>query len=238
MKDAIVGLIKGFFEVLDAIVDVLENTTVNTISALSPWIAPLIPASLVYFRAKEKLQFESWQAFFAAMVIEFIGLSSVSTLLKFWHHNKKYSYVNRRTGEERVSKSKKAPVLVPLFTALFYLITVLSVTIILELDVDTSLRLISIFLLSSLSVPAFLIVASRSLYTEILKEMEKSSESYGKKVENKQETFQNFPTDWRNFTDKQKDWIRKTSTEEILKKVDVTDRTVRNWKEYMNRNGH
>lgn len=252
----IVKAVEWIFYTIDGIVDVLEGTTVNTVSALSPWLAPVAPATLVYLRLISKMQFSNGQALIVALVIEFIGLSSVSTIIRFWQHNKYYSYL-AKDGGLKVSRKKSVPVELPVATFVFYLVIVLSVTVLLELPIAEQhlkwLRVITVFLVSMLSVPAAIIVASRAMYKSVLKEIDglrnnqKVSENYGKlPTSNMQvsETYTNlsnpgqklseFNGDWRNLTKREQYAIGKMSKREIIRRYGVSDRTAHNWITYAN----
>lgn len=240
MKEESHAIVKGVqwvFDIVDGIVDVLESTAVNTVSALSPWMAPIIPATIVYYRLIEKLAFPSWLAFVVGMNIEFLGLSSVHTTIKFWRHNRQFSYTTRE-GDTKVSKKKEAPTRFPVGTFVFYLVVVLSITVMMELPVSNYefvwIRIFAITLLSLLSVPASIIVASRSMYKELLDTVtsKKVSVSLQKEPESSSASFRNFPKDWRKLSRSQKEWVNSVSKNELVDKLGLSEKTAYNWKSY------
>lgn len=226
MNNIVVRAVRWFFETLDAIVDILEHTVVNTVSALSPWLAPLAPAVLVYFGLINILHFPPYLAIPIAAVIEFIGLSSVSTGMRFWAHNKRYT-----------SDQYKVPIWIPILTFVFYLCAVLTLNIILDNSGDWR-SITAKFVLSLLAVPAVFVLASRSMLKDIQDEIaeryskkKKVSENFQKVSESSQESFSKFPKDWRQLSDEQKVAVHLASRDELMK-AGVSERTAYNWHTY------
>ena len=223
MDNPFVKGIKWLFETIDAIVDVFEHTVVNTVSALSPWLAPLAPAILVYYGLTGMFNFPTSVAVPIAAVIEFIGLSSVSTGLKFWNHNKRYT-----------SHQYKVPLWIPISTFIFYLVSVLTLNVILD-DGSNWRSLAAKTVLSLLSVPAVFVLASRSMLKEIKDEIStrhkkprlKVSENFPKVDERTPQ----FSSDWRQLTRDQKLKVLDMDRAELIQ-AGLSERTAYNWHQY------
>ena len=125
----------------------METALVDVIAAYTPWLAPIIPASIGWYNVQNVLHFLPWQAWVYAIVVECLGLATVSTALKFWSWNQD-------------SSEKRAPFWLALLTALFYLGIVLAVNVLLD-EGDPTIKLVKA-LASSFSVVGALVVAMRS----------------------------------------------------------------------------
>jgi hypothetical protein len=64
-----------------------EAVAIDTVSALAPWLAPIIPAFLTYTHMQGSLNYPQWVAFVGALVVEFIGLAAIYTATQFWDYN-------------------------------------------------------------------------------------------------------------------------------------------------------
>lgn len=228
MNNGVVKLFRWIFETLDAIVDIFEHTVVNTVSALSPWLAPLAPAILVYFGLTQILNFPIYVAIPIAAVIEFIGLSSVSTGMKFWAHNKRYT-----------AHQYKVPLWIPISTFVFYLSAVLTLNVILDVSGDWR-SLAAKIVLSLLSVPAVFVLASRSMLKDIKGEISskysksgkrKVSENLPKEQERSESSLGKFPKDWRQLSDEQKYAVHIAEREQLVK-AGLSEKTAYNWHQY------
>ena len=158
----------NFFEKANQWIENTESSIVNFVSAFAPWLAPIIPAFLTFKHTQTILGFPKPIAFIGALVIEFLGLATISTSTVFWKHNQRYS-----------SKENQAPLWIALGTFVFYLIVILTVNVVLSWQVYNVEELVAITLLTSLSVPAAVTIAVRSQYAEIKKDI---STRYKKKA--------------------------------------------------------
>lgn len=136
-----------------------EGSLVNLLSTLTPWLAPLIPAYMTYTHVNNYLDFPHWVALIAGITVEFLGLTTVSTTLAFWSHNQKY-----KTDVRRV------PVIIPLLTFVFYLLVVISINVLLDVYGGQAVIAVRV-LLTLLSVPAAVIIATRRQHGEIIDEI-------------------------------------------------------------------
>lgn len=136
----------------------LEITIINIISSFAPWLAPIAPAYMSYHNALDKLNFPPWVALVVGLVVEFLGLTTISTALSFWYHNKKYK-----------SDKNRVPIEIPIFAFIFYLIVVVTLNVMLEAIPNNPFIIIAArALLVFLSVPAAVILAVRAVHVQVL----------------------------------------------------------------------
>lgn len=159
------------FEGIANTVNGAEKAFVDLLSAFVPYLVPVIPSYLTYWHTLVIMEFPSWVAWTAAIVVEALGLASVSTSVKFWYHNRKYKADNN-----------KAPFLLAIGVYVFYIVTVLLVNVILEVvDGSRSSWVIAcIALFSLLSFPSGVLISIRAQYREILGDI---SQRYHKPTE-------------------------------------------------------
>ena len=149
----------NFFEKISNVVNGIEDSVINLLCVLAPWFVPIIPAYLTYRHTVGDLGFPSWVAWTAAFVVEVLGLSSMRTSISFFEHNKRYS-----------KDTNRAPVGLSISTYVFYLLVILTVNILLDLNSGVSwINVLAIGLFSLLSVPAGLLIAIRTQHTELLR---------------------------------------------------------------------
>lgn len=155
----ILGTIFGFIADL---INGAEKSFLDLLSALVPYAVPVIPAYLTFFHTRDLMGFPSSVAYTAAFVVEVLGLTSVSTAIRFWRHNKRYKADNN-----------KAPFWLAVFVYIFYIVIVLAVNVILEI-VDGSRGgwiITAIGLFSLLSVPSGVLISIRTQYSEMLEDI-------------------------------------------------------------------
>ncbi len=127
---------------------VMESMLIDVIAAYTPWLAPLIPASIAFDNVQRVLHFAPWQAWLYAAVVECLGLATVATTLRLWNWMQD-NQDNRRSAFA-----------LAVVTALFYLVIVLGVNVLLD-DGDWLVKLVKA-LASTFSVVGALTVAIRS----------------------------------------------------------------------------
>ena len=231
---------ENLFDKLNSWVNNTEGSLVNFLTAFAPWLAPLIPAYMTYNHMIEFLHFDVWLAWVLALVVEILGFGTVSTGLDFW-------FYNRRTG----SKAKKAPLTLIVISFGFYLALIVTSNVIIDwaiqfgTTVQQSWSIIIVrFLLTLQTLPAALIVATRTGHRDLLREIKqeklekgqtKVSESFGKVSESNQIQTK----DWRNLrpTLSSEDvynmaYLSPAQVKEIARIHNVTERTVENWRGY------
>ena len=153
-----------------AFTQVLERVLIDNIAATTPWLAPLIPAYLVYHNMAGRLGFWHPLAMAGAVAVEFLGLGAVHTALEFWTYN-----------DAKRQSDNAAPFWVALGAGLFYVVIVLTVNAVLDLVHTPAVDVLAKALLSLLSVDAALIIALRAQHRRRLAEI--AAEKAGRKVE-------------------------------------------------------
>lgn len=178
------------FEFVSEVINSAERSFLDLLSALVPYAVPIIPAFLTFDHVHKMMGFDVWVAWTAAFVTEVLGITSVSTAIRFYRHNAIYAAqaiaaqpADPATKGKRikanaaaVKKSKtaknKAPFGLAIFTYVFYLVIVLSVNVLLliESQSKTAAVIWAIGLFSLLSVPSGILISIRSQFGEMLEE--------------------------------------------------------------------
>ena len=229
----------------------IELLLVDAIAATAPWLAPVVPAYMVYGAMQAELGFDQWVAVAGALVVEFLGLSAITTTFQFWDWN-----------DSKNQKDPRAPLAVAIAAAVFYLVVVLTVNVI--LDQATPAHKVAKALLSSLSVIAGIVLAIRSQHARRLaareqERAERKAERMAKKAERIRtgdlpESSGKFPAnngsyrqnsgqklDWRNLPLDEKLAIGGMTSGEIMATYGVGDRVARGWRakaRMVHNNGH
>ena len=133
----------------------VEGVLVDNIAATVPWLAPVVPAWLAYHNMTGVLEMPGWIGLVGAAVVEFLGLSTVSTAFSLWEYN-----------DARRKSDQAAPVWVAIITAGFYLAVVLTVNVI--LDSSPAVERVAKGLLSTLSIAAAVTLATRAQHARRL----------------------------------------------------------------------
>jgi len=243
MIDRIVALLEGVLRLTRS----TENLLVDVVAAVSPWLAPALPAYLTWYNLSSVLSFPAWVALVSAAVIEFVGLSAISTSLMLWSWN-----------ENKREKDPTAPLWLAITSGVFYLAIVLSVNTLLEID-PARFKILVQGLMSCLSVVAGLIIAVRGQHArrEQLREIERKE----LREERRQARFERSskvseisgnlqlpePTvkivrqeyrDWRKLSPDDKKRVAGMSrVEEVEEAFGVSERTAYNWMKQAQSNG-
>lgn len=207
-----------FLEWLNDLIQEAEFSIVNLISTVAPWLAPLAPAYMSFNHMIGPLGFPLWVSFSLACVVEMLGLSTISTSLMFWNHNRKYSV-----------EKNKVPVWIPVLSFLFYLTIVLTVNVL--MDVNPEADVLAKLFLTLMTIPAAVTLAVRAMHKDILQKLRKP----GKKTSHDlPEISGNLPepafTDWRLVPHEDRMKISSMSTKQVVEGYGVTERTARNWR--------
>lgn len=129
-----------------------EQNLIDNVARFVPWLAPGIPASFAYINSLIYLTDKWYFALLIAATVEFLGLASVHTSLSLFEYVK--------------TSSKNKPIAETWIIAgmtLFYLILVVVVNIILDLDIPNK-AIIAKALLSLVSIPAAVTLSIRQLH--------------------------------------------------------------------------
>lgn len=212
-----------------------ESSIVNFLSVFAPWLAPLVPAYMTYQHSVDVLEFPQYIALPAAILVEILGFSAVSTFLAFWFHNRK----NR-------ADVKRAPIEVVVFAFMFYLALIIFSNVLLDTFPSERWAEITVRALFTLqTIPAALIVAVRTQHRDLLSEIkterlerqQKVSESSRKDEKKVSESFGKFPKDWRQLeptlTYEQTVQIASLTSEQVREwanHIGVSEKTITNWR--------
>lgn len=155
------NILSRIFEWLSELINGMELSFLNLLSAVVPYAVPVIPAYLTFYHTKSEMGFPEWVAWTAAFVTEVLGITSVATAIKFYRHNSLYK-----------DPRNKAPFWLAVLTYVFYIVVVLSVNVILEVVAHTrsSAVIWAIGLFSLLSFPSAVLISIRSQFREMLDE--------------------------------------------------------------------
>jgi hypothetical protein len=148
--------------IFQAIADVMngaERSLLDLLSVLVPYFVPIIPAYLTFTHTRDLMGFPTWVAWTAAFVVEVLGITAVSTAIRFWRNNTIYK-----------SEKEQAPFWLAVGVYVFYIAVVLSVNVLLEVvsGVRTAAVIWAIALFSLLSFPSGVLISIRAQYTEML----------------------------------------------------------------------
>lgn len=151
-------------DIFQAIADILngaERSFLDLLSIVVPYAVPIIPAYLTYWHTLQEMSFPNWVAWTAAFVTEVLGITAVSTAIRFWRNNQIYK-----------SDKERAPFWLAVGVYCFYIVIVLSVNVILEIvsGARTGWVIFSIGLFSLLSFPSGVLISIRAQYTEMLED--------------------------------------------------------------------
>lgn len=238
------------FDVLNNWIRETESSVVNFLSVFAPWLAPLVPAFMTYQHAiSPVINFPWYIALPAALVVEILGFSAVSTYLAFYFHNRKIERIvkaKKKRGQpvSTLQKSKRrAPIEVVVFAFAFYLALILTSNVLLDSFPSERWAVISVRALFTLqTIPAALIVAVRTQHRELLKQM--SKETSGKVSGNLQgdsetspKLSEKLPKDWRKLrpTLTERDVANLANMDTLQVKAvavqyEVDEKTVYNWR--------
>lgn len=161
---------KNVFDKINEWIRGTEGSFVNLISAIAPWGAPAPVAYMTYEHCVNALHFPVLIAIITALVVEALGISSISTALSFWAHNKKFT-----------DSKNQSPLWLAIGTFAFYIVLVLSLNVVLDAEqlsrvpnlalgeyAVTGGMILGRALLSLLSIPAGVLLATRAEQTELI----------------------------------------------------------------------
>ena len=99
-----------------------ETAFLDFWSMIVPYLVPVIPSYLTYYHTLDMMGFPQWVAATASIVVEVLGITAVSTAIRFFRHNQRYK-----------DAKNKAPFWLAVGVYAFYLIIVLTVNVVLEI---------------------------------------------------------------------------------------------------------
>lgn len=229
------GIMDGnIFDQLNDWINSIEGSLVNFLTAFAPWLAPLIPAYMTYNHMIEFLHFDVWLAWVLALVVEILGFGTVSTGLDFWFYNRR-----------NTAQSKKAPLTLIIISFGFYLALILTSNVIIDwakefgtLSQQSWAIIVVRFLLTLQTLPAALIVATRTGHRDLLREIKEEKLEKERKKTKVSESFVGV-RDWRNLRPTLTDedvyniaYLAPAQIKDVAVQYGVTERTVENWRSY------
>jgi hypothetical protein len=158
---------ENFFDRATRWVNQFEDSFVNFISVVIPWLVPLIPAYILFDHLTDKETGLGWPiqlGYIAGAVVEGLGLATVNTYFRFERHNKKYT-----------ADKNRMPVWVVVVAYAWYLAIVLFVNVVFDIvaGVDWT-RIVAITAFSTLSLPASALISVRANHAQWTSEHERS----------------------------------------------------------------
>jgi hypothetical protein len=144
-----------------------ERAVLDALSAVVPYSTASIPAYLTFTHTLVNMNFPVNIAFLAAFTVEVLGVTSVSTAIRFYQWNKNHK-----------SDAEKAPFWLAVITYAFYIIITLSVNVILEIYAATRAPAViwAIGLFSLLSLPSGVLISIRAQFGEMLEDKREKAE--------------------------------------------------------------
>ena len=145
-----------------------ERAVLDALSAIVPYTTASIPAYLTYTHTVSQMDFPIEIAILAAFTVEVLGVTAVSTAIRFWQWNTNHS-----------NKAERAPFMLAIGTYLFYIVLTLSVNVILEIYAGQRAPAViwAIGLFSLLSIPSGVLISVRAQFGEMLEDKrEKAAE--------------------------------------------------------------
>jgi hypothetical protein len=144
-----------------------ERAILDALSAIVPYTTASIPAYLTYTHTLTQMNFPSNIAWLAAFTVEVLGVTAVSTAIRFWQWNKTH-----------VQERDRAPFLLAVGTYAFYIVITLSVNVILEIAAAQRSPAViwAIALFSLLSIPSGVLISVRAQHGEMLETRKEQAE--------------------------------------------------------------
>lgn len=159
-----------------------ERAVLDALSAIVPYTTASIPAYLTFTHTHDQMQFPVNIATLAAFTVEVLGVTAVSTAIRFWQWNTNHN-----------NKAERAPFWLAVGTYVFYIVITLSVNVILEIAAKqrTGAVIWAIALFSLLSIPSGVLISIRAQFGEMLED--KHERAVQRKQERQQARVVNAP---------------------------------------------
>ncbi len=157
----------SFFSMVSETINGGERAFLDALSAIVPYTTAGIPAYLTYDHTYNQMGFPLYIAVLSAFTVEVLGVTSVSTAIRFFQWNKNHT-----------NEKDKAPFWLAVATYAFYILITLSVNVILEVFAgDRSPAVIwAIGLFSLLSLPSGVLISVRAQFGEMLEDKREKAE--------------------------------------------------------------
>lgn len=158
---------RSFFSSVSETINGGERAFLDALSAVVPYTTAAIPAYLTYDHTFKQMGFPLYIAVLSAFTVEVLGVTSVSTAIRFFQWNKNHAM-----------EKDKAPFVLAVVTYGFYILITLSVNVILEVYTgDRNPAVIwAIGLFSLLSLPSGVLISVRAQFGEMLEDKREKAE--------------------------------------------------------------
>lgn len=154
-----------FFSWIADTINGAERAILDFLGSFVPYTTASIPAYLTYVHTFTEMAFPREVAFLAAFTVEVLGVTSVSTAIRFFQWNKNH-------------RGETAPFWLAFSTYVFYIVITLSVNVLLEVHsgVRAPAVIWSIGLFSLLSIPSGVLISVRAQFAEMLEDKREKAE--------------------------------------------------------------
>lgn len=161
------NILEKIFRTISDTINGAERSILDALSAIVPYTTASIPAYLTFVHTRDYMGFPVNIAWLAAFTVEVLGVTAVSTAIRFWQWNKTHS-----------QEKDRAPFWLAVATYGFYILVVLSVNVILEVyaQVRAPAVIWAIGLFSLLSIPSGVLISIRAQFGEMLEDRREKAE--------------------------------------------------------------
>jgi len=161
------NVLEKIFKTISDTINGAERSILDALSAIVPYTTASIPAYLTYTHTRDLMDFSVGIARLAAFTVEVLGVTAVSTAIRFWQWNKSH-----------VQEKDRAPFWLAVGTYAFYILITLSVNVILEVyaGVRAGAVIWAIGLFSLLSIPSGVLISIRAQFGEMLETKKEKAE--------------------------------------------------------------
>jgi hypothetical protein len=152
-------ILEKIFRWISDTINGAERAILDALSAVVPYTTASIPAHLTYDHTLNQMGFTNNIAWLVAFTVEVLGVTAVSTSIRFWQWNKTHSL-----------EKDRAPFWLAVGTYGFYILITLSVNVILEIYATQRAPAViwAIGLFSLLSIPSGILISIRAQHGEML----------------------------------------------------------------------
>ena len=167
MKPQQSNILEKIFRTISDTINGAERAILDALSAIVPYSTASIPAYMTYWHTLEYMGFPVQIAWLAAFTVEVLGVTAVSTAIRFWQWNSNHS-----------NKSERAPFVLAVATYAFYILITLSVNVLLEVYAGERAGAViwAIALFSLLSIPSGVLISIRAQFGEMLEDKREKAE--------------------------------------------------------------
>lgn len=161
------NILEKFFRWISDTINGGERAVLDALSAIVPYTTASIPAYMTYWHTVTYMEFPNTIAWLAAFTVEVLGVTAVSTAIRFWQWNTNHS-----------NRAERAPFNLAVGTYAFYIVITLSVNVLLEVyaAVRSPAVIWAIGLFSLLSIPSGVLISIRAQHGEMLEDKREKAE--------------------------------------------------------------